>query len=64
MARNPVKIVGRILNCSYEALPNTFSADLRQLVKDTLEKDPENRPSVNEILMRPFIIKHLHKMVS
>ncbi|KAF4111661.1 hypothetical protein G5714_008692 [Onychostoma macrolepis] len=61
-ARNPVEIVSRILNCSYEALPNTFSADLRQLVKDTLQKDQEKRPSVNEILMRPFIIKHLHKM--
>ncbi|ROL29789.1 GTPase IMAP family member 4 [Anabarilius grahami] len=24
--------------------------------------DPENRPSVSEILTRPFIIKHLHKM--
>lgn len=61
-ARNPVEIVSKILTCSYEALPNTFSADLRQLVKDTLQKDQDKRPSVNEILMRPFIIKHLHKM--
>ncbi|KAI2663033.1 Serine/threonine-protein kinase Nek1 [Labeo rohita] len=62
MARNAVEIVGRILACSYEALPNTFSEDLRQLVKDTLQKDPGNRPSVSQILTRPFIIKHLHKM--
>uniref|UniRef100_A0A8C1QKM9 non-specific serine/threonine protein kinase n=1 Tax=Cyprinus carpio TaxID=7962 RepID=A0A8C1QKM9_CYPCA len=61
-ARNPVEIVTKILTCSYEALPNTFSEDLRQLVKDTLQKDPEHRPSVSEILMRPFIIEHLHSM--
>uniref|UniRef100_A0A8C1S2R9 Protein kinase domain-containing protein n=1 Tax=Cyprinus carpio TaxID=7962 RepID=A0A8C1S2R9_CYPCA len=61
-ARNPVEIVTKILTCSYEALPNTFSEDLHQLVKDTLQKDPEHRPSVNEILMRPFIIEHLHSM--
>ncbi|XP_073692596.1 uncharacterized protein [Garra rufa] len=61
-ARNPVEIVSRILNCSYEPLPNTFSEDLRQLVKDTLQKDPKNRPSVNKILTRPFIIEHLHKV--
>uniref|UniRef100_A0A671M2H7 Protein kinase domain-containing protein n=2 Tax=Sinocyclocheilus anshuiensis TaxID=1608454 RepID=A0A671M2H7_9TELE len=61
-ARNTVEIVTKILTCSYEALPNTFSEDLRQLVKDTLQKDPELRPSVNEILMRPFIIEHLHTM--
>ncbi|KAK2913247.1 hypothetical protein Q8A67_001646 [Cirrhinus molitorella] len=62
MARNPVQVVSRILTCSYEALPNTFSEDLRQLVKDTLQKVPANRPSISNILSRPFIIGHLHKM--
>ncbi|KAL1272068.1 hypothetical protein QQF64_031084 [Cirrhinus molitorella] len=46
---------------SNEALPETFSEDFRQLVKDTLQKDPAKRPSVSEILMRPFIIKHLYQ---
>ncbi|XP_043100837.1 probable serine/threonine-protein kinase DDB_G0284251 isoform X2 [Puntigrus tetrazona] len=59
--RRTVEIVRRILTCSYEALPNTISKELHQLVKDTLQKDPKNRPSVTEILMRPFIIEHLHK---
>ncbi|XDV19447.1 hypothetical protein PO909_024917, partial [Leuciscus waleckii] len=56
-----VEIITKILTCSYEALPRTFSEDLRQLVKDTLQIDPANRPSVSEILMRPFIIKHLYE---
>ncbi|XP_048039129.1 apolipoprotein L3-like [Megalobrama amblycephala] len=61
-ARSTVETVIKILNSSYEALPETFSEDLRQLVTDTLQMDPKNRPSVSEILTRPFIIKHLHKM--
>ncbi|KAK7171253.1 hypothetical protein R3I94_001253 [Phoxinus phoxinus] len=59
--RSTVEIITKILTCSYEALPETFSEDLRQLVKDTLQIDPANRPSVSEILMRPFTITHLHK---
>ncbi|KAL1272062.1 hypothetical protein QQF64_031078 [Cirrhinus molitorella] len=51
-----------IHNCYYEALPFTFSEDLRQLVDDMIKKDPAWRPSVSEILIRPFIIKHLHQM--
>ncbi|XP_051756493.1 ribosomal protein S6 kinase alpha-5-like [Ctenopharyngodon idella] len=39
----------------------TLSEDLNQLVKDTLQINPAKRPSVSEILMRPFIIKHLYE---
>ncbi|XP_067299091.1 serine/threonine-protein kinase Nek1-like [Pseudorasbora parva] len=52
-----VEIISQILTGSYEALPETFSEDLHQLVKDTLQIDPATRPSVSEISMRPFIIK-------
>ncbi|RXN14177.1 serine threonine- kinase Nek5-like isoform X1 [Labeo rohita] len=60
--RSTIDIIPKILNGSYEALPTNFSEDLRQLVKDTLQIDPANRPSVSEILMRPFIIRHLYEM--
>ncbi|XP_042615209.1 serine/threonine-protein kinase Nek1-like [Cyprinus carpio] len=59
--KNTIEIISKILTCSYEALPLNFSEDLRQLVTDTLQIDPANRPSVSEILMRPFIIKHLYE---
>uniref|UniRef100_A0A673IGF8 Probable serine/threonine-protein kinase DDB_G0279405 n=1 Tax=Sinocyclocheilus rhinocerous TaxID=307959 RepID=A0A673IGF8_9TELE len=59
--KNTVDIIPKILRSSYKALPETFSQDLRQLVRDTLQTDPANRPSVSEILMRPFIIKHLYE---
>ncbi|KAF4111665.1 hypothetical protein G5714_008696 [Onychostoma macrolepis] len=55
-----VDIIPKILRSSYEALPVNFSQNLRQLVTDTLQTDPANRPSVSEILMRPFIIEHLY----
>ncbi|XP_039505354.1 uncharacterized protein LOC120461262 [Pimephales promelas] len=60
-AISTVEIITKILNCSYKALPKDFSEDLHQLVKDTLQIDPANRPSVSEILMRPFIINHLYE---
>ncbi|XP_073692861.1 uncharacterized protein [Garra rufa] len=60
--KSTVDIIPKILNSSYEALPETFSEDLHQLVKDTLETNPADRPSVSEILMRPFIVNHLFKM--
>ncbi|XP_067298880.1 uncharacterized protein [Pseudorasbora parva] len=60
-AKSTVEIISKILTSSYEPLPETFSEDLRQLVKDTLQIDPANRPSVSEILMRPFIINHLYE---
>uniref|UniRef100_A0A8C2FGX8 Protein kinase domain-containing protein n=1 Tax=Cyprinus carpio TaxID=7962 RepID=A0A8C2FGX8_CYPCA len=54
-----VETVKKILTSFHEAHPETFSEDLRQLVADTLQPDPANRPSVSEILTRPFIIKYL-----
>ncbi|XP_026066482.1 serine/threonine-protein kinase PLK4 [Carassius auratus] len=56
-----VENVKKILTSSYEALPKTLSEDLRQLVSDTIQSDPVKRPSVSEILTRPFIIKYLHE---
>nr|XP_009301129.1 apolipoprotein L4-like [Danio rerio] len=50
------------MKSSYEYLPVNFSEDLHELIKDTLQVKPADRPSVSEILKRPFIIKHLNKM--
>ncbi|KAL0152499.1 hypothetical protein M9458_052222, partial [Cirrhinus mrigala] len=55
------EIVQKILTSSYEALPETFSEDIRQLVADTLQPNPANRPSVSEILTRPFVVNYLHE---
>nr|XP_055026894.1 apolipoprotein L3-like [Misgurnus anguillicaudatus] len=56
-------VVGKTLISFHETLPLTFSEDLRQLVKDTLQPDPACRPSVSEILTRPFIINHLREKI-
>ncbi|XP_073729093.1 uncharacterized protein [Misgurnus anguillicaudatus] len=63
MLKRPFPVVEkiRIRRSSYEALPPTFSEELRQLIKDTLQPDPACRPSVSEILTRPFIINHLQE---
>ncbi|XP_050958848.1 uncharacterized protein LOC127160228 isoform X3 [Labeo rohita] len=58
-----VETVQKIIISSYEALPETFSEDLRQLVADTLQPNPATRPSGSEILTRPFIINYLHEKI-
>ncbi|RXN32191.1 serine threonine- kinase Nek5-like isoform X1 [Labeo rohita] len=58
-----VETVQKILISFYETLPETFSEDLRQLVADTLQPNPVNRPSVSEILTRPFIINYLREKI-
>ncbi|KAL1277249.1 hypothetical protein QQF64_023922 [Cirrhinus molitorella] len=60
-AKLTIETVQKILTSSYEALPETFSEDLRQLVADTLQPNPENRPSVSKILTKPFIINYLRE---
>ncbi|XP_073763980.1 serine/threonine-protein kinase Nek1 isoform X2 [Danio rerio] len=59
---NTDEIIKKICRSSYEHLPTNFSEDLQELIKDTLQVNPADRPSVSEILMRPFIIKHLREM--
>ncbi|KAA0703617.1 hypothetical protein E1301_Tti015537 [Triplophysa tibetana] len=57
----PVETVQKELTSSYEALPLTFSEDLRRQVSDTLQADKACRPSVSGILTRPFIINNLRE---
>ncbi|KAK2913246.1 hypothetical protein Q8A67_001645 [Cirrhinus molitorella] len=56
--RSPIDIH----NSSFTGLPFLFSENLRQLVADIIQRDPATRPSVIQILIKPFIIKHLYQM--
>jgi serine/threonine protein kinase len=37
--------------------PDDFSTEFRDFVRQCLVKDPQNRPSANELLEHPFIQK-------
>lgn len=37
------------------AVPSVYSAELRQLVTDMMQKDPSRRPTVRQMVTLPFI---------
>ena len=55
-------LVFKILRGIPPDVPTAFSAELRQIVSDMLQKDPQSRPSVDELLKIPLVrcmIRHL-----
>lgn len=54
-ADNLLGLVFKIVSDNFEPIPNTYSKDLQILLERLLEKDPERRPSVREILKMPLI---------
>lgn len=50
----------RILENDYEPLPDKYSKEIKQLVKSMLEKDPQKRPNLNQILKHPLVLKRLN----
>ncbi|XP_047441159.1 calcium/calmodulin-dependent protein kinase type 1D-like [Mugil cephalus] len=58
-AETTVTLMPKIIGGPYPSLPDHFSAELRELLNDILDKEPESRPTVNEILARPMIISCL-----
>lgn len=55
LASSMQELVRKICTGVFPSLPRRWSSPLRRLVQDLLQKDPGKRPSVNEVLQRPFI---------
>ena len=45
----------KILKGSYPPISNRYSGEMRQLIDALLRKIPEDRPSLNTVLRKPFI---------
>ena len=51
----------KILKGSFPPIPNQFSKDMKSLILQMLQVDQKKRPSVDSILLKPFIFKFLSK---
>jgi NIMA (never in mitosis gene a)-related kinase len=47
----------------FKPLPNYFSYELRELVNDMLSSDVYRRPTINQILKRPFLSVRIKKFL-
>ena len=48
----------------YNPPPNTYSSEIRDLLKKCLTLDPEKRPSINDILKLPLIKNRINKFLN
>ncbi|XP_064198222.1 uncharacterized protein LOC135258686 isoform X2 [Anguilla rostrata] len=53
---NILELLNTIVDGPYPSISGPFSTDLRDLVRDLLQKNPADRPSASDILGRPFLL--------
>ncbi|KAK8895083.1 hypothetical protein M9Y10_023525 [Tritrichomonas musculus] len=58
-APNMKQLMMNIIQARYTPVPSQYSQDLRSLVDRMLTKEPEKRPTINQILNTPYIKKQL-----
>lgn len=64
MAGNVKSLILKIVKGTYPPLPLRYSFEFRNLLIHLFKHNPKDRPSVNNILNRPFITKRLDKFMS
>ncbi len=55
--------MNRILKCAYVPLPGNYSKGMNALISRMLEKNPNNRASIEEILCIPVISEQVRKFI-
>ena len=63
-ATNPLKLAWEIVQHSFEDIDPSYSEDIRNLLHDMLNKDPSKRPTSEEILKYPVMLKVADEMTS
>lgn len=62
-AQNMKGLVVKILRGQYQPISNTYSRNLREVLDRMLQKDPNKRPSVNQILKLPFLQERIRRLL-
>uniref|UniRef100_A0A3Q1IPX9 non-specific serine/threonine protein kinase n=1 Tax=Anabas testudineus TaxID=64144 RepID=A0A3Q1IPX9_ANATE len=55
------QLISKICRGRYKSVPNRYSYDLRLLLTQLFKVNPRDRPSINSVLRRPFLEKHISK---
>ncbi|CAL6051499.1 Kinase [Hexamita inflata] len=62
-AQNLKMLLVKILDGKYQPIPSTYSKELQQIVAYMLQKDPNNRPSVAQLVQNPLIAKWIPRLL-
>lgn len=63
-AMNMKNLVFKIIRGSYPPISTHYSYDLRNLVHQLFKRNPRDRPSINTILRKPFVVKRIKRFLS
>ncbi|KAK3885306.1 hypothetical protein Pcinc_010471 [Petrolisthes cinctipes] len=63
-ANNMKALILKIVKGIYPPVPQRYSRDLRLLVAQIFQRLPQARPSISEILRKPFILKRVPRFIS
>jgi serine/threonine protein kinase len=63
-ADNLLGLVYKIVKGNYESIPDHYSQDMKDLVGMILNKDDSKRPSVQEILLAPYLKSKMEEFIS
>ncbi|KAL4225202.1 hypothetical protein ACF0H5_015893 [Mactra antiquata] len=62
-AQNLISLFFKIIKGEFEAIPNSYSSELQELVTTILVKSPDDRPSPSAILNINIVKKHLEMFI-
>ncbi len=62
-ADNLLGLVYKIVQDKYEPIPACYSIDLQELIHKLLNKDPQSRPTVAQVLQLPIVRKKMEEFV-
>ena len=64
LADNLLGLVYKIVKGNFDAIPEEYSDDLKNLVNKILNKDESKRPTVQEILLSPFLKSKMEDFIN
>ena len=62
-AKSPTELMVAVMRGNHAPLPESYSRDLRELVDGMLNRDPQLRPTAEQIKNRPFIRKAMQDLI-
>ncbi|XP_039607094.1 serine/threonine-protein kinase Nek1 isoform X2 [Polypterus senegalus] len=63
-AGNMKNLVLKIIRGTYPPVSLHYSYDLRNLIAQLFKRNPRDRPSVNSILEKPFVVRRIEKLLT